>query len=84
MSCVLNNSSVLNNPEMVEAVFVEGTFFLYLRSDLPETCGFASKSILRKLCSSFSAKSIDNVFDKVVTPSIKGNERTWYWSIRYG
>ena len=29
--------------------------------------------ILRKLCSSFSAKGIDNVFDKMVTPSIKNN-----------
>ena len=49
-------------------------FFLHLLSDSPETSEF-SGSRLRKLCSSFSTKRIDNVFDKVVTPSIKDNER---------
>ena len=49
-------------------------FSLHLLSDLPEAFEF-SRSILRKLCSSFSSKGIDNVFDKAVTPSIKDNER---------
>ena len=42
---------------------------------LSETFGFVSRSTLRKLCSFFSARRIDNVFDKVVTSSIKNNER---------
>ena len=58
----LEKSSFLNHPEMVDVVL------------LPETFEF-SRSILRKLCCSFSAERIDNVFDKVVTPSIKDNER---------
>ena len=64
----LEKSSVLNNPEMVDMVTVDGMFFLHLLSDLPETFGFVSKSILRKLCSSFSAKRIDIAFDKIATP----------------
>ena len=71
----LGKSSVLNNPEMVDVVIFDGIFFLHLLSDLPETFGFVSRSILRKLCSSFSAKRIDVVFDKIVTPSIINNER---------
>ena len=50
-------------------------FFLHLLSDLPETFGFVSRSILRKLCFSCPAKRNDNVFDKEVTSSIKDNER---------
>ena len=69
----LEMSIVLNNPEMVDVVIVDG--MLFLLSDLPETIGFVSRFILRKLCPSFSAKRIDIVFDKKVTPSIKDNER---------
>ena len=70
----LEKSRVLNHPEMVDVVTADGMFSLHLLSNLPETSEL-SRSILRKLCSSFSAKRIDNVFDKVVTPSIKDNER---------
>ena len=70
----LEKSSVSNNPEMVDVVVVEEMFFLFLLSNSPETFEF-SRSVLRKVCSSFSAKMIDNVFDKVVTPSVKDNER---------
>ena len=69
----LEMSCVLNNPKMVDVVIVDG--MLFLLSDLPETIGFVSRFILRKLSSSFSAKRIDIVFDKKVTPSIKDNER---------
>ena len=51
----LEKSSVLNNPEMVDVVIVEGIFFLDLLPDLPETIGLISRSILRKLFS-FSQK----------------------------
>ena len=44
-------SSVLNNPGMVDVVFVEEMFFLHLYSDLPKTFEFI-RSILRKLRSS--------------------------------
>ena len=71
----LGKLSVLNNLEMVDMVIVDGMFFLHLLSDLPETFGFVSRSILRKLCSSFSAKRIVIVFDKIVTLTIKDNER---------
>ena len=54
----LEKSSVLNNTEMVQVVIIEGMFLLRLRSDLPETCGFVSRSILRKLCSSFSGNKL--------------------------
>ena len=47
----LEKSSVLNNPEMVDVVIVEGIFFLDLLPDLPETIGLISRSILRKLFS---------------------------------
>ena len=70
----LERSSVLNNPEMVNVVIAEEMFFLHLLSDLSKTFEF-SRSILRKLCSCFCSKRIDNLFDKVVTPSIKYNER---------
>ena len=70
----LEKSNISNNPEMVDVVIVEEMFFLYLLPNSPETFEF-SRSILRTLCSSFSAKMIDNVFEKVVTPSIKDNER---------
>ena len=102
----LEKPSVLNNPEMVDVVIIEGMFFLCLLSDLletfgfvrsilrklcfsffywgnvflhllsnlPETFGFVSRSILRKLYQSVSAKRTDNVFDKVVTQSIKDSE----------
>ena len=50
-------------------------FSFHLLLDLPKTFGFVNRSILRNLCSSFSAKRIDYVFDKIVTPSIKDNER---------
>ena len=69
----LEKSSVSNNPEMTDAVITAQMFFLYHFSNTPETIKF-SRFILRKLCSSFSAKRIDNVFGKVVTPSIKDNE----------
>ena len=59
----MKNSSVLNNPEMVDVVIVNGMFFLNHLPDSTETLGFAGTSILRKLCSSFSAKKIDIVFD---------------------
>ena len=68
-------SSVLNNPEMVGVVIVDGMLFLDLLFDLPKTFGFVSRFILRKLSSSFSAKRIDIVFDKILTPSIKNNQR---------
>ena len=68
-------SSVLNNPEIVGVVIVDGMLFLDLLFDLPKTFGFVSRFILRKLCSSFSAKRIDIVFDKILTPSIKNNQR---------
>ena len=71
----LENSSVLNNSEMVDVIIVDGMFFLHFLFDLPETFGLVSRSILRKLCSSFSPKRVDIVFDKIVTPSIKDNER---------
>ena len=48
-------SSVFNNPEMVDVVIAEEMFFLHLLSHLPETLEF-DRSILRKLCFSFSAK----------------------------
>ena len=48
--------------------------FLHLLSNLSEAFGFVGRSIFRKLYFSFSAKRIDNVCDKVVTPSIKDNE----------
>ena len=48
----LEKPSVLNNPEMVDVVIIEGMFFLCLLSDLFETFGFV-RSILRKLCFSF-------------------------------
>ena len=69
----LEKLSVVNHPEMVDVVIAEEMSFLHLLSDLPETFEF-TRSILRKLCSSFSAKRIDNVFDKVATPSVKDNE----------
>ena len=69
----LEKLSVVNHPEMVDVVIAEEMSFLHLLSDLPETFEF-TRSILRKLCSSFSAKRIDNVFDRVVAPSIKDNE----------
>ena len=53
---------------MVDVVTVDGMFFLHLLSDLPETFGFVSRYVLRKLCSSFSAKRIDIAFDEIVTP----------------
>ena len=71
----LEKSKVLYNPEMPDVVIVKGMLFLDLLTKLSETFGFVSRSMLRKLCSSFSAKGIDNVFDKVVTPPIKENER---------
>ena len=71
----LEKLSILNNPEMADAVIAEGMFFLHLLYSLPETFEFVSRSILRKLCSSFFAKRIDKVFDKVVTLPIKYNER---------
>ena len=71
----LEKSSVLNNPKIVDVVLANGMFFLHLHSDLPEIFGLARRSILRKLCSSFSSKRIDTVFDKTVTPSIKDKER---------
>ena len=40
---------------------------------LRETFGYVTRSILRKLCSSVSARKIDSVFDKAVTSSIKDN-----------
>ena len=58
----------LNNPEMVDVLTVDGMFFFHLLSDLPETFGFVSRYVLRKLCSSFSAKRIDIAFDEIVTP----------------
>ena len=67
-------SSVLNNPEIVGVVIVDGMLFLDLLFDLPKTFGFVSRFILRKLCSFFSAKRIDIVFDKILTPSIKNNQ----------
>ena len=60
---------------MADVVIIKGMFFLDLLPELPETFGFVSRSILRNLCSSFFAKGFDNIFDKVVTPSIKDNER---------
>ena len=69
----LERSIVSNNPEMIDVVIVEEMFFLYLLSNLPEAFEF-SRSILRKLCSSFSAKMIDIVFDKVVRSRIRDNE----------
>ena len=39
-------------------VIAEEMFFLHFFSDLPEAFEF-SRSILRKLCSSFSSKRID-------------------------
>ena len=49
-------------------------FFRHLLSNSSETFRFVRKSILRKLCSSFPAGRIGNIFDKVVTSSIKDNE----------
>ena len=69
----LEKSSVSNNPEMTDVVITAQIFFLHHFSNSPETIEF-SRFILRKLCSSFSAKRIDNVFDRVVAPSIKDNE----------
>ena len=69
----LERSSVSNNPEMVDLIIVEEIFSLYLLSNSPETFKF-SRSALRKLFSTFSAKMIDIVFDKVVRPPIKDNE----------
>ena len=67
-------SIVLNNPGMVDVVFVEEMFFLHLHSDLPKTFEL-SRSILRKLWSSFCSKRIDNALGKRVRPSIKDTER---------
>ena len=50
---------------MIDVVIVAEMCFLHLLSDLTEAFGFVSRSIL---CSSFSAKKIDNAFDKLVTP----------------
>ena len=69
----LEKLSVSNNPEMTDVVITAQIFFLHHFSNSPETIEF-SRFILRKLCSSFSAKRIDNVFGKVVTPSVKDNE----------
>ena len=41
----LEKSIVLNNPELVDVVIVEGMLFL----DLPETCGFVRSSILKSI-----------------------------------
>ena len=71
----LEKLSILNNPEMADAVIAEGMFFLYFFYSLPETFEFVSRSILRKLCYSFFSKRIDKVFDKVVTLPIKDNKR---------
>ena len=70
----LEKLSILNNPAIVDLVIVEEMFFLQLLSDSSETFE-CSRSILRKLCCSFSAKRIDIVFDKIVAPSIRDNER---------
>ena len=70
----LENPILLNNLEMVDVVVIYGMSFLHLLSNLSETFGFVGRSIFRKLYFSFSAKRIDNVCDKVVTPSIKDNE----------
>ena len=60
---------------MIDVVIVDEMYFLHLLSDLTEAFGFVSRSIFRKLCSSFPAKKIDNAFDTLVTPWIKDNER---------
>ena len=44
----LQNSNILNNPEMAHAVRVKGMFFLDLLPELPEILGFVSRCILRK------------------------------------
>ena len=48
--------------------------WLLLMECFPSIYGFVSRSILRQLCSSFSAKRIDILFEKIVTPSIKENK----------
>ena len=66
----LEKSSVLNNSEIVDVVIDGEIFFLHLIFDLPEIFEF-SRSILRKLCSSFSTKRVEISFGKVVATSIK-------------
>ena len=63
-----------NHQEMVDVGIAEEMFFLHLLSDLPETVEF-TRSKLKKNCFSFTVKRINNVFDKLITPLIKNNER---------
>lgn len=61
-------------PESIDAVLVDGFFFLHLLKDPPQTFEGLARFILSKICA-LKGKEIHLVFDKIVTPSLKDVER---------
>ena len=62
----LENSNILCNMELADVLIVDGKFLLLLLSDLPErNYQEIDRFISRIICSSFSSKMIDNVFDEI-------------------
>ena len=55
----------------IDNLAIDGTFFLQLLKELPETFGLLSKSILKKVCALSVAHRIDLIFGKTILPFIK-------------
>lgn len=62
------------DPPFIDAIIVDGFFFLHLIKDHPTTFEALARFILSRLCA-LKGKEIHLVFDKIVTPSIKDIER---------
>jgi len=61
-------------PARVDFQLIDGFFLLRLFVDLPSTFGGVARAILSKICNT-TARRIDLVFDRTVSPSIKDSER---------
>jgi len=62
------------HPSSFDVNIIDGFFYLHLLVDPPSTFGRLAQHLLIKMCST-TAKRVDIVFDRVVTPSIKDSER---------
>lgn len=62
-------------PRAIDVLIIDGFFFLHLYgSQLPNTFGKIAQFLLIQLCRS-TAKRIDVIFDRYISPSIKDQER---------
>ena len=62
-------------PTKTDATVVDRMFFLHVLVDPPKTFKQVTIYLLRKMLCNFNCKNIHQLFDKVVSPSIKDLER---------